>query len=439
MALKEGSGQKIHHFASCSKTMQQSEFVSSTTSPTWLPANSTCNFMPDPEQMLVPWVHNPSFTSIVTTHTVTFVLGIVGNGMVIAVMSYDRKEASATKLFLMSLAVADLLLLLVCAPLETLQYFVLQWEERGAVCKFSSFTEMLSPVASVLNLTAVSLERFVVIVFPMRSRSLCTMHNCRRALFAVWVMSVLITVPVLFTKDTYSLVFCNETVRVRIYYCNDADGSTALFFAIYRLLILFLIPAALMIFCYAVVIKELWISTVTMQALTNNASTSTSMSASTLDESSSNNRSLTVTTPDEPNRARTEDVRKARKQVIKMLILVILLFLICWGPRLIMELLIKHHLDVFSPAVYHIRITFYLLPFIHGCINPVIYGFMSTKFRRQLVRLCCARCRRRRRPARFVDTKLKRSETATSYMRNSSTYNSSLYSHRTTETDLANI
>ena len=56
-----------------------------------------------------------------------------------------------------------------------------------------------------------------------------------------------------------------------------------------------------------------------------------------------------------------------------MLILVVLLFLICWGPRLILNSLIKWGLKSYDPTVYQLRIAFYLMPFIHSCINPIIY------------------------------------------------------------------
>lgn len=57
-----------------------------------------------------------------------------------------------------------------------------------------------------------------------------------------------------------------------------------------------------------------------------------------------------------------------------MLILVVVLFLICWGPRLLLNTIIKWGLKNFSPAIYQLRFIFNLLPFVHSCINPVIYG-----------------------------------------------------------------
>lgn len=77
-----------------------------------------------------------------------------------------------------------------------------------------------------------------------------------------------------------------------------------------------------------------------------------------------------------------------------MLILVVVLFLICWGSRLSMEILIKVGLDTFSQEMYYLRIVINLLPFVHSCLNPFIYSLMSKNFRRSMRRRlqCLVRC-----------------------------------------------
>ena len=52
--------------------------------------------------------------------------------------------------------------------------------------------------------------RFIVIVFPMKSRSLCTMTNLRRGVFFVWGLSLLLAAPVLYTKvkNVININFC---------------------------------------------------------------------------------------------------------------------------------------------------------------------------------------------------------------------------------------
>jgi hypothetical protein len=65
-----------------------------------------------------------------------------------------------------------------------------------------------------------------------------------------------------------------------------------------------------------------------------------------------------------------------------MLILVVILFLVCWGLPTIMQVIIKFNLHSFTHTEYKLRVSFNLLPFIHACINPFIYSFMSKNFRR---------------------------------------------------------
>ena len=63
-----------------------------------------------------------------------------------------------------------------------------------------------------------------------------------------------------------------------------------------------------------------------------------------------------------------------------MLILVIVLFLICWGPKLIFPigLAIANYfkLAYFTQEWYFMRVIFHLIPFVHSCINPIIYSAM---------------------------------------------------------------
>lgn len=78
-----------------------------------------------------------------------------------------------------------------------------------------------------------------------------------------------------------------------------------------------------------------------------------------------------------------------------MLILVIVLFLICWGSRLSMEISIKVGLSTFSQEIYFLRIAINLLPYVHSCLNPFIYSLMSKNFRRSMwrrIHCCCCFC-----------------------------------------------
>lgn len=61
-------------------------------------------------------------------------------------------------------------------------------------------------------------------------------------------------------------------------------------------------------------------------------------------------------------------------QVIKMLILVIVLFMLCWGPKIILDVWRGARSDgLFTRHAYNLQVFFGLLPFVHSCLNPVIY------------------------------------------------------------------
>ena len=54
-------------------------------------------FVENAEEMLLPWKSNPNFVPIVLTHVITFVIGLVGNIVVISTMSRGHGERSVTR------------------------------------------------------------------------------------------------------------------------------------------------------------------------------------------------------------------------------------------------------------------------------------------------------------------------------------------------------
>lgn len=75
-------------------------------------------------------------------------------------------------------------------------------------------------------------------------------------------------------------------------------------------------------------------------------------------------------------------------QVIKMLLFIVSIFHVCWGPRLIMNVVIAMGLTHYDQYTYSARVACYLLSFIHSALNPFVYGFMSSNFRRMMLQSC---------------------------------------------------
>lgn len=113
----------------------------------------------DIDDIRKPWIQEPHFIPTVVVYGITFLFGIIGNTLVIAAIAVEVNSRTNTTLFLVSLAVSDLLFLIICVPYETASYFIANWNASDFLCRFSGFAEMLSAISSVLNLTVVSIER----------------------------------------------------------------------------------------------------------------------------------------------------------------------------------------------------------------------------------------------------------------------------------------
>lgn len=80
-----------------------------------------------------------------------------------------------------------------------------------------------------------------------------------------------------------------------------------------------------------------------------------------------------------------------------MLIVVVTIFVICWGPILINNLLVGFNVtpSLHTGVLKPLRKTFFLLCYLNSCMNPIIYAFMSKNFRDSF-KLTCLACFRRK-------------------------------------------
>ncbi|KAF7411391.1 hypothetical protein HZH66_000287 [Vespula vulgaris] len=87
----------------------------------------------------------------------------------------------------------------------------------------------------------------------------------------------------------------------------------------------------------------------------------------------------------------TEEESRTMKQVVKMLVAVVVLFAICWGPILIDNVLTAYRiLPRQRKGIYkHMNTAFHLMAYFNSCINPIVYGFMSKHFRESFLSAAC--------------------------------------------------
>lgn len=353
-------------------------------------------YLEDLDSLKEPWtVNDGHFLPTILVYGLTFVIGLTGNILVVYAVVCSRKIRSITASFMISLAVADILFLIVCVPYNTIEFVKLEWQLGPSMCKISNFTEMLSAFSSILNLSAISVERFIVIVLPMKSRSWCTSGNTHKILATVWIASIVLSSPAFYVMKMGYRKFHNNHTSVTLKFCNDESVPKEIrtLFSFYKLILMFTVPTAIMIICYTGVIYALWISSAQLSKLTSvpREQGSCRMSRQLVRYSSvySNGTSTAPCCKHHSGSSRHNHSLNARKQIIKMLIAVVVVFLLCWGPKVIFDVIRKMTPEsLFFEEAFTIQVVIECLPYIQSCLNPFVYCFMSKKFR-ESVRASC--------------------------------------------------
>ena len=142
------------------------------------------------------------------------VIGVSGNVLTLFVIIRYDPLRDVTGMFLANLAVADLLQSIFGMPLIAASAFRNQWIFGEYLCTISGLTNSLFCVTSMLTLTAVSVDRWMAIVYPLKYHAWLTVARVRIVLAYIWMQALFVAVlPVLgwsrfalFLKFTFSLV-----------------------------------------------------------------------------------------------------------------------------------------------------------------------------------------------------------------------------------------
>nr|XP_022319144.1 allatostatin-A receptor-like [Crassostrea virginica] len=316
-------------------------------------------------------------------YVVIGLLGIAGNVLVIvAILAFPRMK-SITNVFLLSLASADLLLVLICVPIKLTAFFSYTWRLGSFLCTFVAYIQNVSMICSVMTLTVMSIERFVAILYPLQARSFCTMKHAKFVTIFIWIGSFFVASPTVFVQKIK--VVGNSERQAHWCVKQYMSHGFEIAYEVYMFFILFTIPLIVMLVTYIRISIEIW-DVVSKRAVLrsgseyNYSSQSQSNGGSTKD-SSFVTQSSTRSKPD----ACSEDA-KTRKQVILMLMVIVVLFAICWGPILLNNLLVAAkvisdlHLGFLKPM----RMAFHLMSYANSCVNPIVYGIMSKNFQDSL-------------------------------------------------------
>lgn len=139
---------------------------------------------------------SPFFIPVTLTYILIFVAGVLGNVLICTVITKHKKMRTPTNLYLFSLAISDLLVLLFGMPLEIYdlwQNYPFPFGE--SICCFKIFLFETVCFASVLNVMVLSIERYVAVVHPLKTRYTITNKHAQRVIGGIWAVSLVCAIP----------------------------------------------------------------------------------------------------------------------------------------------------------------------------------------------------------------------------------------------------
>lgn len=136
------------------------------------------------------------FLPVCITFLIIFILGLLGNMLTCSVIVRNKVMRTPTNYYLFSLAVSDLLVLVLGMPLELYEMWSSYPFLFGAGgCYFKTFLFETVCFASILIITALSVERYIAVIHPLKVKHVATRAHAKHVILMLWAMSMVCAVP----------------------------------------------------------------------------------------------------------------------------------------------------------------------------------------------------------------------------------------------------
>uniref|UniRef100_UPI003AAF05E8 G-protein coupled receptor 83 n=1 Tax=Centroberyx gerrardi TaxID=166262 RepID=UPI003AAF05E8 len=295
---------------------------------------------------------------LVAAYSFIIVISLFGNTLVCHVVVKNKRTQSSTSLFIVNLAVADILITVLNTPFTLVRFVNSTWVFGRGMCHISRFVQYCSLHVSTLTLTAIALDRRQVILHPLRPRMSPVQGGVWVAV--IWIMASCFSLPHAIYQKLLTFTYSKE--KERSLCVPDFPEPSEVYWQYIDLLtfvLLYVLPLLIITAAYTTVARRLW-----------------------------RRNAIGDTTT-----AQYATQRRKRRRTLAMLLLVVGVFAVCWFPLNCYVVLLSSQAIHSSNVLYF---CFHWLAMSSTCYNPFIYCCLNPAFRQEL-RLLLGVCRRRRR------------------------------------------
>lgn len=275
------------------------------------------------------------------------VVACLGNSFLVLCIVADHKLHNATNFFLGNLSVGDLLMCLTCVPL-TVSY---AFERRGwlfgpAMCHAVVLLQAATVYVSVLSLTAIAVDRYVVVAYPVRRRM--ALRYCGLVVAAIWVASLVLAVP----PALHSTYLDLSSIGHELFICEELWDRMEVQRLVYSCAMLFV--------SYMVPLLAVTVSYCSISAHLRRRGIPGMVSSN-----------------------QSQWNRQKRKTFL-LLVVSVLAFAFCWMPLQVLNLVrdLDPDFSVLSKRYINVaQLSCHFVAMTSACYNPFIYASLHRKFR----------------------------------------------------------
>ncbi|XP_058473353.1 substance-P receptor-like [Solea solea] len=279
-------------------------------------------------------------------------VSVVGNTVVIWIILAHKRMRTVTNYFLVNLAFAEAAMSAFNTVINFAYAVHNEWYFGLVYCSFHNFFPIAAIFASIYSMTAIALDRYMAIIHPLRQR-LSSMKT-RVVIGVIWMLALLLAFPQYYYSSMTLLP--GRTVC----YIDWPEYTTVDFKKIYYVcvtLLIYFLPLCIMGCAYTVVGITLWASEI----------------------------------PGDSSEHYKEQLY-AKRKVVKMMIVVVCTFAVCWLPYHIYFLLHQFFPDLFEQRyIQQVYLAVMWLAMSSTMYNPIIYYCLNSRFRAgfQQAFCCC--------------------------------------------------
>ncbi|XP_041649901.1 C3a anaphylatoxin chemotactic receptor-like [Cheilinus undulatus] len=274
-------------------------------------------------------------TVTLVTYSAIFILGILGNGLVIYVTGF-RMKRTVNSVWFLNLALADFLF----TTFMIVQIITVsqnnQWLFGWLMCKLNTFVSVINLFASIFLLAAISLDRCLSVCVVVWAQNKRTVRKAQLTSCVIWLAAVVCSTPYATYRDIRDykgLTVCSVSEYYRENYYT---------FMIFRFVVGFLIPFLVIFVSYlAIGVRA----------------------------------------------RRLQRTRKKRSR--RIIFAVVLAFFVCWLPFHVMQFVQSSGYKSSETARNIGQKLSVCLAYLNSCLNPILYVFMCDEFQKKLKQSIC--------------------------------------------------